>query len=417
MKILFIALFTISLSSYAQHSEIIRDIQANAITSNIYKESLTSNEKDFLSPKIIDKKFVYLGEADHYFEEKYAYRLKFIKYLLSQGYTHILDEMGVSDGEMVQSYLETGDEDYLKKVGLYGFKYGKPLKESTGNFVLSSKRYIRELRKLKAKYPKLIYGGYDLDMVPGTTYLQLDEFFIKYHYEFLEGLKEIIEQSKSLKANTQVMALTAAFNKFKEIRSKLQKNLPYKEFVHFELILRNFLRSVELREKFKSDYDFYELFTWREKQMFKNMIARSKLDPKEQKYILLGHNGHLTKTVDRYLDLDGIQQWYAIGSWVNDHYPKQVYAIWSLIGQGEHSGHGCPDRKTCYFTAPKTTLEYDLLTLDKENTLLFSTQYKSFTNAKNLIRTLVNGMEILEGPLALQADAVYFIPQVNDVKP
>ena len=88
-----------------------------------------------------------------------------------------------------------------------------------------------------------------------------------------------------------------------------------------------------------------------------------------------------------------------------------------MIGQGEHSGHGCPDRKTCYFTAPKTTLEYDLLTLDKENTLLFSTQYKSFTNAKNLIRTLVNGMEILEGPLALQADAVYFIPQVNDVKP
>lgn len=417
MRFLLTFLFIVNLTTYAQHSDIIEDIQKYSVISHIDKETLNQKEKEFLQPGIKNKKFVFLGEADHFFEEKYTYRLKFIEYLLSQGFTHILDEMGVSDGEMVQKYLETGNEDFLKKVGLYGFKYGQDLSESKRSFVLSSKRYIRKLRVLKKKYPKLIYGGYDLDMMPGTTYLQLDNFFKKYSFSFTKRLEDLINSSKKDEGLQQVKSLESSYLEFIKIKPKLLRNIAKKELIHLELILRNFVSSVDLREKFKSDQDMFKVFEWREKQMFKNMISRSKLDPKNQKYILMGHNGHLTKTVKDYRDLDGKEQWYAIGSWVHDNYPNQSYAIWSLIGHGEHSGHGCDGGKTCYFSAPETTLEYDLLRFENEKTLLFSTQFKSFTANNKIIRTLVNGIEILSGPLSLQADAIYFIPEVSDMKP
>jgi erythromycin esterase len=412
-KYFIICLFIINLTTYAA----IDEIRENAIKSQINLNSLNKDESNFLNKGILDKKFVFLGEADHFFEEKYAYRLKFIEFLLSKGYTHILDEMGISDGEMVQRYLETGNEDYLKKVGLYGFKYGQPLAESSRKFVLSSKRYLRKLRKLKQKYPGLIYGGFDLDMYPGTTYLQLDEFFERNKKTYLEKLKVLINVSKKHSGQLQAITLDTAYKNFLNIKNKLANDLSKKDLIHLELILRNFLRSVELREKFKTGKDIFNVLAWREEQMFKNMIARSELDPEDQKYILLGHNGHLTKTVKDYRDLNGVQQWYAIGSWVNDNYPNQSYAIWSLIGHGEHSGHGCEGGKTCYFSAPKNTLEYELLKIENKNTLLVSTQLESFSNENRIIKTLVNGIEILEGPLADQADAIYFIPEVSDVRP
>ncbi len=413
--ILFCLLFSTNAS--ALYKEVIEYIQLNSITSKIEKKGLTQQEKNFINNRIQGKKFVFLGEPDHYFEEKYAYRLKFIECLLSKGYTHILDEMGVSDGEMVQKYLETGDEDFLKKVGLYGFKYGMPLQESERNFAISSKRYIRKLRALKQKYPQLTYGGFDLDMAPGTAYIQLDKFFINFNYAFLAQLKYYIEASKVRAGNQQLLLLKKAHKVYLSLKDKLFKKIGNMPGIQFDLIFRNLVKSVELREKFKSSQDFYKIFDWREKEMFKNMTARFKLDLPKQKYILLGHNGHLTKTVNKYMDLGGVQQWYAIGSWINDKFPEDVFAIWSLIGQGEHSGHGCSNGQTCYFTAPKTTLEYDLLKVEANQTLLFSTNHTSFKNSKNLIKFLENGLEIFQGPIHKQADAIYFIPNVNDLIP
>lgn len=417
MKNLFLFLFIFVFASCAKLKQADDDLAANAIHSEISSATLSDLEKEFLKPNVKGKRFVYLGESDHYFEEKFTYRLKFIEYLLSQGFSHILDELGVSDGEMVQRYLETGDEDYLKQVGLYGFQYGKPLGESKRNFVISSKRYMRKLRSLKLKYPSLVYGGFDLDMVPGTAYLQLDDFFSKYQFPFLENFKELVERSKSFEGEEQLKLLKKSYSVFLSLKPKLKIQLGELEFVHFELIFRNFVASIEMRERFlPANYSRKDL-DWREKQMFKNMLARFQLDPAEQKYVLLGHNGHLTKTVEQYKNLNGVQQWYAIGSWISDRFPDQVYAIWSLIGRGEHSGHGCEERKTCYFSSPRSTLEYKLLGYEAEKTLLFSTQLPRFLQSKKLVKTYVNGIEILEGPLALQADAIYFIPKVNDVGP
>lgn len=407
----------LSFSSWSHASSVAKEIQENAIASDIYSASLSQEEKNFLDPKIKDKRFVFLGEPDHYFEEKFSYRLKFIEHLLSQGFTHILDEMGVSDGEMVQNYLETGDEDYLKKLGLYGFKYGQALTESDRNFVRSSKRYLRKLRLLKLKHPKLIYGGFDLDIYPGTAYLQLDDFFKKYKFAFLNEFENSVNLSKSFSGGERLERLRKAYKDFLKVKYRLSRYLEEKELIHFQLILRNFVASVEIRERFSTSNYSKEDLVWREEQMFKNMLARFQLDPAQQKYVLLGHNGHLTKTVDQYLDLNGVQQWYAIGTWINDHFPKQAFGIWSLIGQGEHSGHGCENKETCYFSSPESTLEYELLKIETERSLLFSTQLPSLKNSKELIKFFDSGSVIYQGPLSLQADAIYFIPRVSDVGP
>ena len=123
-----------------------------------------------------EHKIIFIGEADHYYHEKFKYRLKFIEFYLSQGFYNIIAEIGQEDGLMVNAFLNSGDEDYLKKVGLYGFHFGQELQYNQRNLTKELVRYYKALRKLKQKYPKLNYGGYDLDMFPGTFLLSLSYY-------------------------------------------------------------------------------------------------------------------------------------------------------------------------------------------------------------------------------------------------
>ena len=181
----------------------------NKLVNEISRISVKDNFDQALSPEITqkllnsleNKSIVYLGESDHYFHEKFLYRLRFIEALAEQGYTNIYAELGYADGVMVNKYLESGDEDYLKQVGLYGFSYGRELKYSNRNFVKEVVNYLRKLRDLKIKYPKLQYHGFDLDMNPGTAYVFFDQYLKKRRIKSsgqsrIEKIYTLLERSK-----------------------------------------------------------------------------------------------------------------------------------------------------------------------------------------------------------------------------
>ena len=386
---------------------------------------LPDSIRNSLSNSIKTKRFIFLGESDHYFEEKFKYRLKFIRSLIKMGYFNILDEMGFEDGIMVNKYLNSGNEDFLNKVGLYGFKYGTKLTSSKRTFVVSSKRYIRELYKLKQTYPKLNYGGYDLDVYPGTFYLYLDEVSqkLKSLTNYSKYFSNIELSKKSTKIADKVNLLNISYKIALTEFSKITSLIGNKTAKIFLNRFRNFIASVDFKQRMidaAPDYSYsnQDLFPWREKQMFKNMLhIEDVAEIKEDNYILMGHNGHLTKSSEASFSINGDDKfWYSIGEWVSETYPQKVFAIWSLIGKGYHRGHGCPEGKTCSFKSTKPSLESYLLEIDDKNNFFFNINPKNFSENNGIYYTYVNAKDIFQGPLAKQADAIYFLPVVSDLE-
>jgi erythromycin esterase-like protein len=399
------------------YGDAIQWIERNHISEDHTTSELSPKIKESLNTNLKEKRFVFLGEPDHYFEEKYSYRLKFIEHLLTMDYFHILDEMGFQDGRMVNSYLETGDENYLNKIGLYGFKYSSPLFASKSTFVKSAKRYMRKLRELKLRYPKLRYGGFDLDIGPGNAYLLFDHYYLQLsQYSDFNTFYLHLEASKgSPNLDDKIFNLESAQSELVRVDQKLAKVLNLEDYTLFKNSMRNFLSSFIFQKGFENYSS--ELFAWREYRMFENMeyIFKSS-NIKNEKIIMLGHNGHLTKVTKDVREVGGEEHWYTIGTWLSEKFPNEVYAIWSLIGKGRHRGHGCPPRKSCDFSSPVNTLEYDLLNINSDKSLYFTVSKKNFSGNDGIYNTYVNGIQVTEGPLAKQVDAIYFIPVVRDLQ-
>lgn len=417
MKLLLIKfLILISVNSFANLNDVQNSIEDNHIVDTVDK-NLSQGIKQSLKKDTRDKKIIFLGEADHFFHEKYIYRLVFIKELLKNGYYNIYAELGVTDGMMVNRYLETGDESFLKKVGLYGFKYGSPLRFKNNAFVSEQVRYFKELRALKLKYPKLKYAGFDLDMVPGNFYLEYDEMksrvdvtrFIEKNTEFAK-LMRFIELSKNSENKQLYINLSYKIaQELKEVGIKNVKN--YKEFLH---LIKVFKDSLYFRVESRKKPFRWSIYHWREKRMFEIMEYEFQKKNSAEKYIFLGHNGHLTKTDAKNRNGDRYTTWDTIGAWITKSAPSDVFAIWSFIGRGEHSGHGCQNGGSCEIKLIKGTLEERLYKISPIDGIYFKNNPVIKRN-ENIIKTVVNGYEVTSGKYGDSADAFYFIPEVNDL--
>lgn len=389
-------------------------------------EPMPDSLQNSLKASLVGKRMVFLGESDHYFHEKFKYRLKFIEQLLDQGFYNIIAELGLADGKMVNKYLETGDEDYLKKVGLYGFNYGHDLKYRKGNFTKELVRYYKKLRKLKEKYPQLTYTGFDLDAYPGTFLLEFEDFKnTKLYQELLRDtdFEEVVNLISDVQKNADNMRVYPAVNELIFLlQEALEKTilLPTKftdlpEMKEFVFDFRIFLDSVVFRRKMiKKEYTS-ENFAWREKRMFQIMTKRFMEDPRDHKYIFLGHNGHLVRTDEPNAKGESYTSWATIGDWITDRNPDEVFAIWSFIGRGEHSGHGCPFGNTCSFEAKKDSLEEDLLKIASSKEIYFRNS-SVIEKHEDEIFTLDAGTVEAWGKYGSLADAFYFIPVVQDLK-
>lgn len=159
-----------------------------------------------------------------------------------------------------------------------------------------------------------------------------------------------------------------------------------------------------------------ENFQWREYRMFELVKERFAADAPEEKYIFLGHNGHLVKTNARNDHDKRYTGWDVLGAFIHDQYPGDVYAIWNFIGKGRHRGHGCKNKGPCNFDLISGTLEEILYNLSPDQELFF-TNSQVLVEHENQIKTVINGKEVAEGKYGSYADAFYFIPVVTDLKP
>ncbi|MCP5120405.1 MAG: erythromycin esterase family protein, partial [bacterium] len=148
---------------------------------------------DFLDEALLGRRMVYLGESDHFVAERMEFRLLLIRELVKRGYRRIGMEMGFSDARRMDRYLETGDEEWLNRVALYGYKEDMRTDredqvpgwtdDSHPEFrraVTDEARwFLRQLRRmneeLPAGEPRIEWFGYDLSFRPGGAYADAAE--------------------------------------------------------------------------------------------------------------------------------------------------------------------------------------------------------------------------------------------------
>ena len=131
------------------------------------EEPLNERAQAALDRMLAGKRFVFLGEPDHFIVEKYPFRLLLIQHLFGRGWRHVGMETGRSVGWCVDRYLETGDASqlHIEPASLTDMAiHDKALEfiDRHEDFFHGRLRHISESRAPGTA--RLHYWGYDFDL-------------------------------------------------------------------------------------------------------------------------------------------------------------------------------------------------------------------------------------------------------------
>jgi len=314
----------------------------------------------FLDKALEGKRIVYLGETDHFVAERMEFRLVMIRELMKRGYRRIGMEMGLSDAKRMDRYLETGDEAWLDRVALYGYRgdmredrddevpgwTDDRHPEFTRVVLDEAEWFVRQLRAINERLPegepRLRWFGYDLSFRPGGGYADADELLaphagnplvdeIRRRMERVPG-ESRIEEAERLEAlvamldgrREELVSLLGERGAL-DLRRSLQRMGDAFRFIDQLQGLDNFdaeavRRALVVREQ-------------RMKHNFEEHLAEW---PADEKIILLGHALHLSKDSESIDTRTFGRMWESIGTSLNRRLPGQVYGVWLLHDRGMH---------------------------------------------------------------------------------
>ena len=301
----------------------------------------TSIAPEQLALFVREKRFVFLGEPDHYIHQKYPFRLGFMRALHTLGWRHLGMEMGHSDGLRFDRFLSSGDERSLLGIGLYAGASSAASAVRNGGFLGMEIAYARDLRAIAPLDERVHYFGFDLDMSPGNGIE--DARAVLAGAEGAEELAMILEEVWA--SEQRVPELAGLLEEIRHPDSTLTDMLP----ADLRQRLISDLDALTESLRFQGESVFSEsepanvvdIFARREEAMFRLFDAYVDALPADARIVLTGHNLHLSREWDGtwWSEPDTelpIPLWPTIGAHVTDRFPDQVYAIWLVYDHGTH---------------------------------------------------------------------------------
>lgn len=294
---------------------------------------------DLIKDDIKDKKIIFTGES-HTLQKDDLFKIKLIKYLQEEaGLNYHLVEMGYSTAYFFNKYLESGDEEILKKVfsnvkGTQGFN------DDDYNFF----KDLYEFNKMLKEEDKIKVVGIDIEQSMGSSYDYIKDI-AKDKTVKIEALEKTLESLKNIQLYRETLT---EINKDEDYKMKLLNDLNSKIDVLLDDINNNKDLYMSL---FKEDFFGFEIVVKnmktmclseleddgsgniREEQMYVNFITQ---DKKIDDAIYFGQFGSLhtnkiplkisneeSETKITYLDFESIA--YRIDS--SDKYKGKVMSI------------------------------------------------------------------------------------------
>lgn len=357
-----LALSTLACGSPAAEPWIVRDATSLA---GGWQTALPPAVTADLAAAVAAHRFIGLGEGDHYVEEKYAYRLAFLRPLiLDHGVRHIASEMGGSDAGRIDRYLATGDERWLDRVVLYGYEGENELerrelspfrgrnKVCGGRVAESERRFWRDLRALSeegsARSGERVHlFGFDFDANPGG------------------GFQDARDALASCKASPLVDDLRAQLTP--KVGSSGLSEVARIEGVHEQLgpdraplaaacgseAIDTVARALELLAfSYRTSMDwaattgdqsaqglprYRQMFDTREQHMHRQMQWLLGTLPPDARVVLLGHDMHLARATESLHfgpAPHDLPMWPSLGTLLERDARGSVYVLWLLYAQG-----------------------------------------------------------------------------------
>jgi erythromycin esterase-like protein len=328
------------------------------------------------------KRFVFLGEPDHFFIEKYSFRLTFIQYLFANGWQHLAMENGRSVGWRIDQYLKTGDASYWHfdlprnpHNPLDAATLGR-MSEFIGRYEYSS--FPEQLRQISESCEdvtsRLHYMGFDLDLgVPLGSAKPIRLLLEKYTQDkqikgILRSLNELTELSTDQQL-AQVEAIQGDVTAQTDTLTKALGQETFEELQSWMCFLHDSI-TAEKRPRMKQDPRGHRLWRAERERLMMRYLDKivDGLDG-DEKIILMGHNGHLSKDAANLYNHPqqnlfwGVRSWFralgygmwakihrcpldlpggSVGTHLHQRFPDKVLAIWTFYGQGQLMGPNGP---------------------------------------------------------------------------
>lgn len=279
---------------------------------------------DLIKDDLKNKKIIFTGEY-HAFQKDDLFRMKLIKYLQEEiGLNYYLAEMGYSSAYFFNKYLESGDEEILRKV-FSNLKVTQAFNKDDYNFF----KDLYEFNKTLRVEDKIKIVGIDIEHNMGSSYDYIKDV-IKDETLKRDALEKTLESLKNIQSYTKTLTPVNKDEDYKmklfndlnpkidillediENNKDLYINLFKEDFFGFEIVVKN------IKTKYLSEFtdDAEECMSKREGQMYENFIAQ---DEKIDNAIYFGQFGafHIDKssvkvanvqseTKNTYIDFESI---------------------------------------------------------------------------------------------------------------
>jgi erythromycin esterase-like protein len=391
-----------------------------------------------LDSALAHKRIVYLGEPDHFIHEKYDYRLLMLRYLVSRGWKHIGEEMGIVDGYRINQFLAGGDSDFLVRVPMYGYKGSQRtdrddsatglLKDSftafpLAPFVAEQRSFARGLRDVGAAHSGgLSFFGFDIDALPGAGYEEITGRLAPVADDVLVGkilvtLARIPDETRV----EEVARLDSAIQMIDAELAALSRLIGAARAGEIERLAR------ALRDSFHYTQAAYPASDWaslnvgmamREESMHRNVTSRFADAGENAKAVLMSHNLHLAKDFDRIKGNFGAGpgggRVPALGTYINRMFPEKVFSVWMLCNRGRD----CQPFSFCTSEIKPVDGSLNSILNEIGPALILPLHTDgprpALLDSKMLIQ--MDGQPGIRAAIAEQADAIFFIDEVSPLR-
>jgi erythromycin esterase-like protein len=329
-------------------------------------DATDAHRLEILDPALSGKRIAFLGEIDHFVHEKYAFRLRFIRYLVTRGFRWLGEEMGRSDGRRADRYLETGDERRLERISMSGYRGDRradrdddpppgsllsyawgaayPLAALAGE----QRRMMRAIRGMDASGAdgrRMHCFGFDVDYIAGGAYADIDELLQPFASDrTLMRLRELLARVPGESIGDEIARIDRALAFAESQRAGITGLLGA---ANFAILLRD---ARGLRDSLDYARVAYPAREWsalnsamahRERVMARQVDdVLSDLRPGE-KAILMSHAFHLAKDYGAIRTRIGAgpggDSAPALGTYLARKYPGEVFSAWMLYDRGSNA--------------------------------------------------------------------------------
>ncbi len=382
-----------------------------------------------------EKRVAFVGEPDHFIHQKYDYRLLVLRYLIARGFSHVGEEMGVSDGHRVNRFFATGDATYLERAPIYGYKgdqrtdrEDKPtglLGDSYSaaypliEFAAEQKTFARDLRALAGA--RVNFFGFDIDGIPGGGYPDTTEMVRPFENpapvaRILARLHRVAGES----LDDEIARLDSTVNLIDgelEALSDMVGAAEAEKVARYARALRDSFRYIQMAFPAKTWPALNTAMAYRETLMHRHVADAITEATPDGKIALMSHNLHLAKDFPRVRGIVGAGpgggKVDAVGTHLNKLTGGDVFSIWMLINRGRD----CQPFSFCTSEINPIAGTMNAALAEIAPALLLPlASLKTSGLEEDELSIQMDGNSGITTAIARQADAIVFVDEVSPIR-